>query len=161
MSIYSYVGTNRYPCSITLGCVTCEVCVCVCVCSCLIWIRTCVMSDLWGDNDYAVTAAVNPLGRLGGMNTCDQHRATEHVRKPHNTHRYAQTLQQLCSVVNTVFTFWRVKGHYNGWHFDSVKSTDANSNINDGSITFSFFSFRVLVVGMLAHCHTVMTGKLE
>lgn len=29
------------------------------------------MSDLWGDNDYAVTAAVNPLDRLGGMDTCE------------------------------------------------------------------------------------------
>lgn len=52
----------------------------------------CIMSNLWGGGgwgwvtNYVLTPAVNPLDGLGGMNTCDHHRAREHVRKPHNVY---------------------------------------------------------------------------
>ena len=39
----------------------------------------------------------------------------------------------------------------------SRKSTGVNNEINNGWITFSCFSFRVLILCLLAHCHTVMT----
>ena len=75
-----------YNNSVLVNCEMCE-CGCVCVFSCHIRIRMCVMSDVVGVTDYAVTAAVNPSNRLGGMNTCDRHRARERVQRPHrDTH---------------------------------------------------------------------------
>ncbi len=79
-------------CAMILVRVNCK----MCVCSCHIRIRMCVMSDLGGINDYAVTATVNPSDRLGGMNTCDHHRARNHVRKPGNIHTHAQP-EKSCS----------------------------------------------------------------
>lgn len=56
-------------------------CVCLCVraSGCHIRIRMCVMSDVVGVDDYAVTPAVNPSDKLGGMNTCDHLRARQHL----------------------------------------------------------------------------------
>ena len=77
-------------------CVNCEMCVraCVCVCVQLSYPNQDEgKSDLevgGGVNDYAVTAAVNPSDRLGGMNTCDHRRAREHVGKPQNMHTHMQ-----------------------------------------------------------------------
>lgn len=83
---FVWVGTNFSI--IQQFCVNCEMrsSVHMCVCSCHIRIRICVMSDVVGVNDYAVTAAVNLSDRLGGMNTCDRHRARRHVRKTHGKH---------------------------------------------------------------------------
>lgn len=79
---------------------TVSVCVCVhvCVCAsgCHIRIRMCVMSDVVGVDDYAVTAAVNPSDKLGGMNTCDHLRARQHFREPHNVYTHIHDIQVPC-----------------------------------------------------------------
>ena len=70
------------------------VCVCVCVCVQLSYPNQNegnVRSGGGGVNDYAVTAAVNPSDRLGGMNTCDHRRAREHIGKPQNMHTHTHT----------------------------------------------------------------------
>lgn len=46
----------------------------------------CVMSDPGRPGFCVVTAAVNPSDTLGGMNTCDRHRARVRVGKLHNMH---------------------------------------------------------------------------
>lgn len=56
-----------------------SLCVCVRASGCHIRIRMCVMSDVVGVGDYAVTPAVNPSDKLGGMNTCDHLRARQHL----------------------------------------------------------------------------------
>jgi len=46
-----------------------------------------VMSDLAAVDDYAVTAAVNPSDKPGGMNTCDHYGARQHFGN-HITHTH-------------------------------------------------------------------------
>lgn len=47
-------------------------------------------------NDYGLTAAVNPSDGLGGMNTCDQHKAREQETSEcaHKQSHYADTYKE-------------------------------------------------------------------
>lgn len=56
----------------------------------------CVMSDVVGVDDYAVTPAVNPSDKLGGMNTCDHLRARQHFREPRHVYTRIHNVQGPC-----------------------------------------------------------------
>lgn len=76
-SIPSAISSNSEKC--VSSTVSVSVCVCARASGCHIRIRMCVMSDVVGVGDYAVTPAVNPSDKLGGMNTCDHLRARQHL----------------------------------------------------------------------------------
>ncbi len=61
-----------------------------------------------------------------------------------------------------VYTFMKIEHHNHKplsqktfWHV-TVWKAQVNNTLNDGWISYSYFSLRVLILFLLAHCHTVM-----